>query len=158
MFKVGSYFYGTRFSKMMEEKYSQNERIKKFALIVCGLTFVSVVLSLLTYWVYVQWNKVEPKKGKLAIYNLKMWKNILSSWVIIRINHLSDCTTKDFQKCSILFGTISNGNELNNCSWYENKETVWCQTIYSDNEKLTKYGYCQANCSSNGNKRKTLCS
>ena len=55
---------------MMEEKYSQNERIKKFALIVCGLIFVSVVLSLLTYWVYVQWNKVEPKKGKLAIHNL----------------------------------------------------------------------------------------
>ena len=57
---------------MTEEKYSQNERIKKFTLIVCGLTFVSVVLSLLTYWVYVQWNKVEPKKGKLSIYNLKI--------------------------------------------------------------------------------------
>ena len=57
---------------MTEEKYSQNERIKKVTLIVCGLTFVSVVLSLLTYWVYVQWNIVEPKKGKLAIYNLKM--------------------------------------------------------------------------------------
>lgn len=70
VFKVGSYLDGTRFPKMMEEKYSQNEKIKRFSLIVCGLTFVSVVLSLLTYWVYVQWNKVEPKKGKLAIYNL----------------------------------------------------------------------------------------
>ena len=48
----------------MEERYSHNERVKKLALIVCGLTVFSIILGLLTYWVYVQWNKVEPKKGK----------------------------------------------------------------------------------------------
>ena len=63
---------------------------------------------------------------------------------------LSECTTKDAAKCDILYDTVSNGTEFNNCSWYENKEIVWCQSIPGDNNELTKYGYCQANCSMKG--------
>ena len=50
---------------MEDGTYSKNERIKRFVTIVCGFVIASCILSLLSYWVYIEWNKVEPKKGKL---------------------------------------------------------------------------------------------
>ena len=135
---------------MMEERYSHNERLKRFALIICGLTVFSIILGLLTYWLYVQWNKVEPKKGKFASYYSQTLKIICKVRNFV-INCVSDCTTKDLNKCSALFGAVSIGTEFNNCSWFENTETVWCKTVYSDNNRLMNYGYCQANCSFKGN-------
>ena len=67
------------------------------------------------------------------------------------IYRVLECETKDFDKCFKLFDKISRGSEFNNCSWFENKEIVWCVSVYGDDENWTKYGYCQSNCSHKGN-------
>ena len=85
---------------------------------------------------YLNANNKKYKENQIAVFYVNQF--------------LSECTTKDAAKCEILYDAVSNGTEFNNCSWYENKEIVWCQSIPGDNNELTKYGYCQANCSMKG--------